>query len=84
MVLFAIASTLFNTPVLAGLLSIVFFASIGISLGVRRAYIKVLLTIFEVCIYLCDSTISSHRLLSIAALIFIVDICLTGQVIQHF
>lgn len=50
MVFFAILSAVFNVPVLCGLLSIVFFASIGISLGVRRAYIKVLLKIFEVCL----------------------------------
>lgn len=49
MVFIAILSAVFNLPVLIGLLSIVFFASIGISLGVRRAYIKVLLKIFEVC-----------------------------------
>lgn len=49
MVFIAIASAVFNGPVLIGLLLIVFFASIGISLGVRRAYIKVLLKIFEVC-----------------------------------
>ncbi|XP_055314401.1 glycerol-3-phosphate acyltransferase 3 isoform X1 [Sitodiplosis mosellana] len=47
MVFFAILSAVFNVPVLIGLLSIVFFASIGISLGVRRVYIKVLLQIFE-------------------------------------
>ncbi|XP_031640018.1 glycerol-3-phosphate acyltransferase 3 isoform X2 [Contarinia nasturtii] len=47
MVFFAILSAVFNVPVLIGLLSIVFFASIGISLGVRRAYINVLLKIFE-------------------------------------
>lgn len=46
----AILSAVFNVPVLISLLLIVFFASIGISLGVRRAYIKVLLKIFEVCI----------------------------------
>lgn len=48
MVLAAIIGTIFNTPVLVGLLIVVFCASIGISLGVRRAYIKVLLKIFEV------------------------------------
>lgn len=48
MVFIAIASAVFNVPVLIGLLLVVFCASIGISLGVRRAYIKVLLKIFEV------------------------------------
>lgn len=48
MVFIAIVSAVFNVPVLISLLLIVFFASIGISLGVRRAYIKVLLKIFEV------------------------------------
>lgn len=47
MVFIAILSSVFNVPVLIGLLLIVFCASIGISLGVRRAYIKVLLKIFE-------------------------------------
>lgn len=51
MILLTLASIIFNAPVLTGLLSIVFFASIGISLGVRRAYIKVLLKIFEVRIF---------------------------------
>lgn len=47
MVLFALLSSVFNIPVLITLLLVVFFASIGISLGVRRAYIKILLKIFE-------------------------------------
>lgn len=53
MVFFSILSAVFNVPVLIALLSIVFFASIGISLGVRRAYIKVLLKIFEVRVIWC-------------------------------
>lgn len=39
---------LFNTPVLLTLMCIIFLASIGKSLGVRRAYTQVLLKIFEV------------------------------------
>lgn len=44
----AIVGTLVNTPVMVSLFSIIFLASIGKSLGVRRAYTKVLLKIFEV------------------------------------
>lgn len=47
----AIVGTLVNTPVMVSLFSIIFLASIGKSLGVRRAYTKVLLKIFEVS---CD------------------------------
>lgn len=39
---------IFNTPVLISLFSIIFLASIGKSLGVRRVYAKILLKIFEV------------------------------------
>lgn len=62
MVLAAIIGTLFNTPVLVGLFIVVFCASIGISLGVRRAYIKVLLKIFEVrirCPFVIQQFVSS-------------------------
>lgn len=40
--------SLFLTPFLMFLLAIIFLASIGESLGVRRLYIKLLLALFEV------------------------------------
>lgn len=40
--------SLFLTPFLMFILCIIFLASIGKSLGVRRLYVKVLLMIFEV------------------------------------
>lgn len=43
-------SILSNTPVLVSLFSIISLASVGKSLGVRRAYAKVLLKIFEVSV----------------------------------
>lgn len=46
--LMALASAMFNTPVLIGLMGIIFLASVGISLGVRRIYTNLLLRIFEV------------------------------------
>lgn len=64
MVFIAIVSAIFNVPVLISLLLIVFFASIGISLGVRRAYIKVLLKIFEVCIA-TTTTISKSQFIAL-------------------
>lgn len=43
----SLAISLFLTPFLMFLLAIIFLASIGKSLGVRRLYIKLLLTLFE-------------------------------------
>ncbi|KAK9295934.1 hypothetical protein QLX08_009902 [Tetragonisca angustula] len=43
----SLAVSLFLTPFLMFLLAIIFLASIGKSLGVRRLYIKLLLTLFE-------------------------------------
>ncbi|KAF3424120.1 hypothetical protein E2986_07561 [Frieseomelitta varia] len=43
----SLAFSLFLTPFLMFLLAIIFLASIGKSLGVRRLYIKLLLTLFE-------------------------------------
>ncbi|EZA55284.1 hypothetical protein X777_04838 [Ooceraea biroi] len=51
------AFSLMMTPFLMLLLVIIFLASIGKSLGVRRLYIKLLLALFEVsvriCVFLC-------------------------------
>lgn len=44
----SVISSLVLTPVLMLILCIIFLASIGKSLGVRKLYIKVLLMIFEV------------------------------------
>lgn len=44
----SVVGSLFLTPFLMFLLCIIFLASIGKSLGVRRLYVKVLLMIFEV------------------------------------
>ena len=46
--LIAIGCTFFSAPVLSSLMFIIFLASIGKSLGVRRAYTRMLLKIFEV------------------------------------
>lgn len=45
---FSFIVSAFFVPFLMLLLSIIFLASIGQSLGVRRLYVKVLLMIFEV------------------------------------
>lgn len=44
------AFSLLLTPFLMLLLAIIFLASIGKSLGVRRLYIKLLLALFEVSV----------------------------------
>lgn len=46
--IFSIIGAVINTPVILSLFSIIFLASIGKSLGVRRFYVKILLKIFEV------------------------------------
>lgn len=46
--IFSIIGAVINTPVMLSLFSIIFLASIGKSLGVRRFYVKILLKIFEV------------------------------------
>ncbi|XP_044737673.1 glycerol-3-phosphate acyltransferase 3 isoform X2 [Chrysoperla carnea] len=43
----SVACSLFFTPFLMFILCIIFLASIGKSLGVRKLYVKILLTIFE-------------------------------------
>lgn len=47
----SVACSLFFTPFLMFILCIIFLASIGKSLGVRKLYVKILLTIFEVSFY---------------------------------
>lgn len=44
----SIVGSIFLTPYLVLLASILLLASIGQSIGVRRLYVKILLTIFEV------------------------------------
>lgn len=46
----AVAGSLLLTPFLMFILCIIFLASIGKSLGVRKLYVKLLLTIFEVSV----------------------------------
>lgn len=63
----SVVGSLFLTPFLMFLLCIIFLASIGKSLGVRRLYVKVLLMIFEV-----SSSCHRFRLLKCLCLIRIV------------
>lgn len=44
----SVTASFFVTPFLMFMLCIIFLASIGKSLGVRRLYVKILLMIFEV------------------------------------
>lgn len=46
--LLSVSTSLLLTPCLMFLLAIMFLASMGKSLGVRRLYVKILLKIFEV------------------------------------
>jgi hypothetical protein len=49
----SVSCSILVTPFLMFLLAIIFLASIGKSLGVRRLYVKMLLKIFEVSINSC-------------------------------
>lgn len=54
LVVLSVVGSILLTPFLMILVSIIFLASIGKSLGVRRLYIKLLLMIFEVSNRLID------------------------------
>lgn len=58
--LMALGAAMCTTPVMITMACILFLASIGKSLGVRRAYTKVLLKIFEVSNAFYDSVKFTH------------------------